>query len=270
MKKITYLLAFLLTGSALAQEDCNLQYDGNGDGAVNVEDVLGVLSEFGEVCEPVIEYGPCGPDSTVSYHGYDYSLVEIGEQCWFAENLRTELYGNGDIIPYLSDTDWANLSLQIGSQAFYDTDSTNLELYGRLYNFKAVEDERGLCPNDWHVPSHEEWMQLEMALGMSEEEANTQGFSGTDQGTQMKTTFGWNQGGNGTNTSGFSGLPGGLRWGDGTFTNAGNQGKWWSTTNNAYYNPYTYWTRSLEWNAPEVGSVNGNVVEGLSVRCLKD
>ena len=280
MKKTTYLLVMLAAGSASAQEECNLQYDGNGDGAVNVTDVLGVLSEFGEECEPVIEYGPCGPDSTVSYHGYDYSLVEIGEQCWFAENLRTEHYANGDSIPAnLTDGEWN--STTSGALAVYGEDAGcqdnspygnacdpawSLNEYGRLYNWYAVDDERGLCPMGWHVPTDGEYMTLEMELGMSESEANSGAWRGTDQGTQMKTTYGWYDGGNGTNSSGFSGFPGGLRETSGYFYAAGFDGFWWSSSPSGSYG----WYRYLTSDHSNVSRSNDLLRYGFSVRCLKD
>ena len=280
MKKITYLLALLVAGPALAQEDCNLQYDGNGDGAVNVEDVLGVLSEFGEVCEPVIEYGPCGPDSTVSYHGYDYGLVEIGEQCWFAENLRAEHYANGDSIPAnLSNNDWStttNGAVTVYGEAeclwnsgpYGDTCDPDwcLNEYGRLYNWYAVNDERGLCPTGWHVPTDVEWMALEIELGMSESEASGTVWRGTDQGTQMKTTYGWVGGGNGTNTSGFSGLPGGARTPNGYFFNWG-EGQWWTSS----LGGSGVWIRNLADGFPSVARDEAASSSfGFSVRCIKD
>ena len=79
--------------------------------------------------------------------------------------------------------------------------SEALDEYGRLYNFFAVVDARGLCPSGWHIPSDEEWTVM------------TDGLGGVfAAGGEMKTTYGWRDGGNGTNSSGFSGLPGGLRW----------------------------------------------------------
>ncbi len=107
--------------------------------------------------------------------GYSYSVVEIGDQCWFAENLRTENYTNGDAIPTgLSGSDWS--ATQNGAVAVYGEGNTScydatslfevcdetvsLDLYGRMYNWHAVNDTRGLCPNGWHVPTDEEWTQL--------------------------------------------------------------------------------------------------------------
>ena len=190
--------------------------------------------------EAVIEddscvYGPseCGGASTVTFDGYTYDLVAIGDQCWFAENLRTEHYANGDAIPgELSNSEWSNADdTNLGAQAVYNNDVSNLADYGRLYNWYAVDDARGLCPSDWHVPTDGEYMTLEMQLGMSESAANSTGWRGTDQGTQMKSSPQDSPSWNGTNTSGFSGLAGGSRNFNGAFNGEGDYyGGFWSAS----------------------------------------
>lgn len=282
MRKFAYLLTLCLASVTSAQEDCNLQYDGNGDGMVNIVDVLGLLEEFGTVCEPAIEDGPCGSESTVSYQGYTYSLVEIEGQCWFAENLRTEVYANGDSIPAdLSDSEWS--STTSGATAVYgegtssctsnapDGDACDAEwslnAYGRLYNWYAVDDERELCPNGWHVPTDVEWMTLEIALGMSEAQANETGYRGTDQGAQMKTESGWVNSGNGSNASGFSGLPCGIRGNNGSFFVAGSYGYWWSSSPQ---NTYAWFRNLYTSNATVYRNSNFNRRGGFSVRCTLD
>jgi uncharacterized protein (TIGR02145 family) len=205
----------------------------------------------------------CG--ESVSYQGYDYTTVLIGEQCWFAENLRNENYDNGDAIPSnLSDSDWGNTTS--GATAVYDESASNLETYGRLYNWYAVDDERGLCPSGWHVPTDGEWMTMEMALGMSESAANGTGWRGMDQGTQMKTTYGWNGGGNGTNSSGFSGLPGGARGSSGNFYGAGGDGYWWGSSPDGS----SAWDRYLDDYYEGVYRNLINPRSGFSVRCVRD
>ena len=242
------------------------------------------------------EFGVCGGSASgefqcgdpVSYQCYDYATVLIGEQCWFAENLRNELYLNGDSIPAnLNDEQWANTSL--GGVAVYGENSSYcheawpdgdacdeafaLNEFGRLYNWYAVDDVRGLCPSGWHVPTDGEWMTIEMALGMSEAEANETGWRGTDQGTQMKTTYGWkthaSYEGNGTNSSGFSGLPSGYRTNDngvGSFGNSGFYGAWWTSS------PYgsSGWTRRLRAQNGDVNRGNYGPNYGRSVRCIQD
>ena len=233
---------------------------------------------FSYTCAP--SFITCG--DPVSYQGYDYATVLIGEQCWFAENLRSENYENGDEIPAnLSDSEWENTSL--GAVAVYgegsgsctndspDGDACNeswsLNEYGRLYNWYAVDDARGLCPSGWHVPTDGEWMTMEMALGMSEAVTNNTGLRGTDQGTQMKTTYGWHEGGNGTNSSGFSGLPGGWRAFNGDFVNAGDNGLWWCSPPAGF----SEWFRLLY--AAHENVLRWDILipkSGLSVRCIRD
>jgi len=133
----------------------------------------------------------------------------------------------------------------------------NLADYGRLYNWYAVDDTRGLCPNGWHVPSEGDWTVITDFLG-GEEVA----------GGEMKTTYGWYGGGNGTNSSGFSGLPGGLRaYLSLYFYGQGGLGRFWSSMVNG--TGYA-WGRGL--NASETALVlyTNHKSSGSSVRCLKD
>ncbi len=193
----------------------------------------------------------CG--ESVSYQGYDYATVLIGEQCWFAENLRNENYENGDAIPTgLSDGDWS--STTSGATAVYDESASNLATYGRLYNWFAVNDSRGLCPSGWHVPTDGEWTVMTGVLGET-------------AGIQLKTTSGWPSGGNGTNSSGFSALPGGYRnSGSGNFLNVGYAGNWWSSSSDGS----NAWRRLLFGNDGTVYRYSSNQRSGYSVRCVQD
>ena len=110
----------------------------------------------------------CGGDTTITYNGYTYGLVEIGGQCWFKENLRTTKYRDGTPINYpgADNTAWASDSS--GAFAWYNNDSITYDsVYGKLYNWYAVDNSAGLCPSGWHVPTDCEWMYLEDTLGMS-------------------------------------------------------------------------------------------------------
>ena len=249
-------------------EQCQIfetcQEDLDGDGVIGINDLMELLSSFGTMCEePETGEFTCG--DPMNYHGYDYATVQIGEQCWFAENLRNEHYANGDVIPVeLSDSEWS--STTEGAQAIYNNDASNLADYGRLYNWYAVDDARGLCLSGWHVPTDGEFMTLEMELGMSESEANSDGWRGTDQGTQMKSSPGDNPSWNGTNTSGFSGLAGGHRLFNGTFDLGGYNGYFWSSS----LLGSDAWDRELFIGFTEVARSNSYLRYGFSVRCVRD
>jgi len=212
----------------------------------------------------------CDYQTAIYFDGYTYDLVAIGDQCWFAENLRTEHYANGDAIPAnLSDGEWSTTTS--GAVAVYGEDEGcnhdspdgdacdpvwSLNEYGRLYNYYAVDDARGLCPSGWHVPTDGEWTVLTDFLGGS-----------SVAGAEMKTTYGWFGGGNGTNSSGFSGLPGGVRSSNGNFWGAGSQGYWWSSSLSGSY----AWTRNLLSSSSNVYRDDDRHGQyGFSVRCLKD
>ena len=276
MKSLIALLLAGLTITSQGQVVNDYQPDSDGDGCIGMSDLLSLLSVFGS-CET--QAFACG--DPINYQGYDYATVQIGEQCWFAENLRIETYANGDAIPAgLSDDEWENTLSGAaavfgeGSSACSDynpdgdacDEAWSLSEHGRLYNWYAVDDARGLCPSGWHVPTDGEWMTMEMALGMSEAEANDNGWRGTDQGTQMKTAYGW-YGGDGTNTSGFSGLPGGIRSHAGGFVNGGRSGVWWSS--DAQSDSFA-WYRDVYRGYEEVGRNPVTMNFGFSVRCIQD
>ena len=252
--------------------------DSNFDGCVQLNDLLDLLGSYG-ACgsgEPVEEpVWQCG--EPVTYHGYNYATVQIGLQCWFHENLRSELYRNGDEIPSeLPISSWpattsgavavygeVSFGCQDYSPDIYACSSAqSLEEYGRLYNGHAVQDIRQLCPTGWHVPSDLEWIELELHLGMDVEEVEEIHGRGSDQGFQMKTDYGWEDWGHGNNSSDFSALPGGYRDLDGEFSRAGATGYWWSSTSN--------WSRRLIENQDKVWRNMVHPNYGMSVRCIKN
>ena len=244
--------------------------DTDFDGCVTAGDVLNLLATFG-TCPPYPEW-PDEPTETawtcgepLTYWDYDYATVLIGDQCWFAENLRTEKYQNGEMIPSdLSAEDWAISSS--GAAAYFDDSLDSLEVYGRLYNGLAVVDSRGLCPNGWHVPSDDEWKSLEISLGMSAEEADGVTWRGSDQGTQLKSSEGWKEDGDGTNSSGFTALPGGWRTQEGAYVDSYGNGYWWSsTTSNS-----EAWSRHMDWIDSRVYRLTHNQNRGEAVRCIID
>ncbi|MBM3417911.1 MAG: hypothetical protein FJY17_03185 [Bacteroidetes bacterium] len=185
--------------------------------------------------------------------------ITIGTQVWMTKNLDVATFRNGDPIPQAkTDEEWKKAGEnQQPVWCYYDNDPANGAKYGKLYNWFAVNDSRGLAPVGYHVPSDAEWTELTDFLGGKEV-----------AGTKMKSTSGWEEDGNGTNTSGFSGLPGGFRnYYGGPFGSIGYGGGWWSSTE---YNTYLAWSRRLSYS---VGSVSrGDYFKelGFSVRCLRD
>jgi len=200
----------------------------------------------------------CGT-STVTYQGYDYSTVEIGSQCWFAENLRSTNYNDDVVIPSgLDDATWS--STTDGAMTVFDEGganaATNLATYGRLYNWHAVNTGK-LCPSGWHVPTDAEWTTLTDELGGT-------GVAGNEMKSSASDTPSWN----GTNNSGFSALPGGWRYGsNGYFYYGGDYGDWWSASPIGLSHA---WGRNLYSDFASVDRHYYNARNGFSVRCVRD
>ena len=204
--------------------------------------------------------------------GNVYQTVRIGTQVWMKENLKVSKYRNGNSIPTgLTNSQWN--STTSGAFAVYNNDQTNNSIYGKLYNWYAVSDPRGLCPVGWHVPSDGEWKTLEITLGMSGTDADLTGGRGTSQniGGKLKSTSSlWTAPNTGaTNESGFLGLPGGWREGSsGNYLYVGSSGFWWPSS--TYYSTTFAWYRGL--GSSNLNSYRDyiNWQSGFSVRCLKD
>lgn len=187
--------------------------------------------------------------------------VSIGSQIWMAENLDLSTFRNGDpILHAKTDYEWKEAE-ENGQPAwcYYDNDPSNGDKYGKLYNWHAVNDPRGLAPVGWHIPSEPEWEQLIDYLG------------GQDiAGAKMKTTNGWSNSasypnGNGTNESGFSGLPGGKRNNKfkGGFRGIGFSVFWWSSE-------FSGELFSLSFSNEHVRYEGKSHIGGAYVRCIKD
>ena len=246
--------------------------DTNLDGCTDLNDLMDILSAYGICLE--LEFAICG--DLIEHEGYSYSTVQIGEQCWFSENLRADQYRNGDFIDGgLTNEEWG--STVEGAQAVYgetqqgcdnsfavDFDACSnsflsLLNYGRLYNWYAVNDSRGICPSGWHVPSDTEWTQLVDELG-----------GGLVAGQAFRSQSGWACGQNGNNESGFAALPAGFR--DSFFSYFSQVGNWtffWSSTLDSEGD--NAWTRFLV--SDYLYFVNRDSTplgRGNSVRCIKD
>ena len=172
-----------------------------------------------------------------------YNWIRIGSQVWMAENLNYKSTG--------------------GSWCYKDK-SSNCDKYGRLYTWETAKK---VCPAGWHLPSDDEWKELEMYLGMSQADADDTGWHGIDEGDKLKATSGWNNNGNGTNSSGFTALPGGLRYTNGTFYDLGYYARFWSATE---LNSSLAWNRNLYHGNSRMYRNYSDKNNWFSVRCLKD
>ena len=240
--------------------------DLNDDGIVGINDLLSLLSDFGTECLPETGEFTCG--DPMNYHGYDYATVQIGEQCWFAENLRTALYANGDPIP--SDIQDSLLWATGGAQTYFLEDSVYLEERGRMYNGHAVLDARGLCPAGWHVPSDGDFIQLEGATGMNEVDwESTAGDRGCslEIGKTWKSQTGWYPGDEGTDLWGLSVQPSGYFVAWEGFGNAYTNTEFWTSTP---YDATQLWRRQVPADSGCLFRGAWQMVVGSAVRCIKD
>jgi uncharacterized protein (TIGR02145 family) len=188
--------------------------------------------------------------------GNIYHTVNIGTQVWLVENLKVTRYRNGESIPNITDNaQWSNLTS--GAYCNYNNDINNVATYGRLYNWYAVNDSRGLAPAGWHIPIDAEWDIL----------ANFLGGSATAGGA-LKDTILWKSPNTGaTNSSGFSAFPGGYRSLNGNFDYLGDYAFFWSSTE---YNTSNAWRRTMNYNDSRVVRYNYDKRSGFSVRCVRD
>lgn len=186
--------------------------------------------------------------------GNSFSTVVIDGQTWMSENLATSKFSNGDEVMHA--TSWEQWQQAGANQqpawCYYDFNDANAK-YGKLYNWYAVTDERGLAPEGWKVPSNSDWSALASHLGDD------------TAGKAMKSTEGWENNGNGTNSSGFNALPAGAM--NPSAMNINSATYWWTTNekdaNSATTRFLGYWGDTLDEGA--YGKENG-----FSVRCVKD
>ncbi|MBN2213748.1 MAG: T9SS type A sorting domain-containing protein [Bacteroidales bacterium] len=196
--------------------------------------------------------------TVTDYDGNVYNTVQIGKQTWMRENLKTTHYSDGSVIPYIPDpVEWSLLST--GAYSIYNNDSSTIETYGYLYNWYAVIDENNICPAGWHVPLDADWTILETYLEGREVAGGKLKEAGISHWEDPNT--------NATNESGFTALPGGLRFPDGVFYSIGRRGFFWSSTKNT---EIYAWLRYMECTSESIFKTNYDKHNGLSVRCIKD
>lgn len=203
---------------------------------LNIKKRKKYCKELGNIFKNIIS------DPNVLFDERDYSLysiIKIGNQTWMAENLRYNIES--------SRLNPMNPSIE----------------YGKLYNWNTVMK---ATPKGWHLPSDEEWNELEMALGMPAVDVTNTGWRrGTDHGTGMKSTTGWYNSGNGTNASGFNAFPAGFY--SGSFHYLGDNASFWSSTENSGSHA---WYRFLHYGGATVNRLSTNKTYSFSCRCVKD
>ncbi|MCX6306416.1 MAG: hypothetical protein NT040_15750 [Bacteroidetes bacterium] len=216
---------------------------------------------------------PCTGTPTVSYGGQTYNTVQIGPQCWFKENLNIGTRINGAL-------EQTNNSI-IEKYCYNDLES-NCNIYGGLYQwtemmqYATTAGVQGICPTGWHIPTEGDWCTVTQFLDPTVN-CGVSGISGTNAGGKMKST-GTIQAGTGlwntpnygaTNESGFSAVPAGQRYSNGSsvYLDLGNSGYWWSSSE---YDIYSAWGRNLHYGYSNVYRISGALFHGFSVRCVRN
>lgn len=213
---------------------------------------------------PALETG-----SLTDIDGNIYKTVKIGNQWWMAENLKVSRYSDGSVLPFVQDpvVGWAT------SSDAYCIYSNAQSVTGFLYNWNAVSNPAKLAPIGWHIPTDEEWKQLELQLGMSDGQANGTGWRGSVEGEKLKMEGNsgwvfyenvWN-----TNESGFAAEAGSCMLFNGKSGDPGLQynGFWWSASEHSSTDS---WYRHMDYKERRVFRFYGQKKYGFSVRCIKD
>ena len=187
----------------------------------------------------------------------NYKIIKIDTRTWMAENLSVSRFRNGDTITEVkSPEEWIKLG-QEGKPACcsYQNDPEKSKIYGKLYNWFALNDPRGLAPNGWHVSSDEEWSDMINFMG-----------GGVIAALNMRTV-GFSDNGNAPSEGGFTALPGGCCNNNGVFSGIGSYSNWWSST---ALNTSLAWMRQLNCLKCDITSLGRDKISGFSVRCVKN
>lgn len=221
------------------------------------------------------------------YDGNIYQILQIGDQWWMADNLKTTHYADGTGIELVeSAAVWEMMDADNRAYCYYNNDENNEDFtYGALYTWAAAMNGaagsdlnpsgvQGVCPDGWHLPSDQEWKELELHLGMSQADVDEAGPRGLDVGVGSKLAInlaywadGYLKSHPAFGTSGFSALPGGGRRYNGSFGHAGDNANFWSATE---YDGNLAWGRHLYSSYSTVFRYTDVKSDGFSVRCVRD
>ncbi len=209
---------------------------------------------------------PCPDNPQITdIDGNTYNTILVGDQCWMKENLKTSKYRNG--IEINGDKNQKNKKVPAfdGAYAWYENDSLLWQSYGLLYDWFAVDNENGLCPEGWHVPSNDEWIILSDFLG----EASYIGGSLKSESTAPQIHPRWDKPNSGAdNTTGFSAYPGGIKIAPNAFDELGLRGRWWSSSE---VDTTFAWGSILSTESNSFFRTSEGYKQfGFSIRCLKD
>lgn len=226
------------------------------------------------------------PDSeefVIDIDGNVYGTIEINGWLWMAENLKVTRYNDGSDIPKLSDNYlWSTTNS--GAYSIYshelidgiNSEEEVMEMQGGLYNYYAVVDERGLCPSGWRLPTDQEWKDLELFMGMDENEVHLQGWRGTDQGGRLKSVRTepqphprWNAPNLlAQDLYGYNAIPSKYRGSDGVYGSPFGRGAgWWSSTANS---SNSAWYRSVMFDKGKMSRFVAYKNYGFAIRCIQD
>ncbi|HLO58173.1 MAG TPA: fibrobacter succinogenes major paralogous domain-containing protein [Bacteroidales bacterium] len=228
--------------------------------------VLMALPLISVSCEPSDSDDEGDGNKITDTEGNTYKTVTIGSQTWFAENLKTKHFRNGDEIPTLDHFPDGNYPVY---QWPAGGDEANVELYGRLYTQAVLTDSRGVCPEGWHAPSDAEFIQMEKELGLVYDQPQS-GQIGTNEGGKMKEagTAHWKEPNTGaTNESGFTALPAGAYTMNSGAGGMGDYASFWTTTMGMGLNA---WTHELNKSFEKIYRYDSPITIGKSCRCVMD
>lgn len=229
-------------------------------------------------------YGPCMDAPTVmDIDGNSYNTVQIGAQCWMAENLKTSHYPDGTEIPYITNNqEWVDLLDVIIDDAYCYPNNQPTAINGALYTYAAAtaqdwfhdyQDGQGICPDGWHLPNDNEWKILEgfadSQYSYGHDEWDSWGERGFDAGHNIKATYDWSQDENGDNRTGFTAIPEGIRdYYDGKFYSESYESIFWTSTeaddgSRAVVRQFKSYRKTSEWSQYRMSN-------GFSIRCVKN
>ena len=273
----------ILSTEQQAAQKCVLDHIGSSYETISLKaspwPANGSVKESGIIDMPVsnndytfqfMDNGPCPGTPTVSYGGQIYNTVQILSQCWLKENLNIGTMINGDIV--MEDN-------ALIEKYCYNNEPDSCSKYGGLYLWEEVmqyeiqQGIQGICPPGWHIPTDEEWKVLSGATdsqyGIGHWIWDLFGWEGYDVGSNLKSSYGWRNGINGTDLFGFSGLPTGNHVYPGDFFNIHDSSPWWTSTaentNNAYMRSLGIcFTQEIERFYHSIHML------GFGVRCIKN